>query len=553
MKAAYRVPRAAARTDLFLDSNEGPLLSAPPSSRRYPRGEELERELARRFKLEPEQVFVSAGADESLDRIARCFLGPGRRALMPAPGFEMVERYVASVGGELATLPWDEGAFPLDAAREALATETAVVFLTSPNNPNGLVLAAADLKALRAAAPEALLVIDLAYAEFADEDLTAAALALPGPVLVLRTFSKAWGLADLRVGYTLGEAALLDRLRAVASPYPVSGRSRRLALRRLRRGEETMQEGVARVREERTLLASLMEELALAPVPSQANFILGRSSDPDELRDRMAGLGIAIRSFPDRPRLEDAFRIGLPGRPQEYQRLEQALRTAVAPEALLFDLDGVLADVGDSYRAAIRGTAASYGVIVGETEIQERKAQGDANDDWRLTWELLADAGVDAPLAEVTARFESLYQGEDERPGLWRRERLTVAAGRLRMLAQQLPLAIVTGRPRRDTARFLDQFDLRSCFSAVVCREDAALKPSPEPVRLALRRLGVTRAWMVGDTVDDLRAARAAGVLPWAVQAPGLSPALAAADRAALLPWAAAVLPDLDALFARLP
>ena len=86
------------------------------------------------------------------------------------------------------------------------------------------------------------------------------------------------------------------------------------------------------------------------------------------------------------------------------------------------------------------------------------------------------------------------------------------------------PLALVTGRPRRDAERFLERFGLADLFDVVVTREDAALKPDPAPVRLALERLGVERAWMVGDTPDDLVAARGAGVLPLGVVPPGADP-----------------------------
>jgi phosphoglycolate phosphatase-like HAD superfamily hydrolase len=77
-----------------------------------------------------------------------------------------------------------------------------------------------------------------------------------------------------------------------------------------------------------------------------------------------------------------------------------------------------------------------------------------------------------------------------------------------------MPLAIVTGRPRSDALRFLEEQGIAPLFRAVVTREDAPLKPSPEPVRVALERLGVPHAWMIGDTPDDLVAARAAGVVP---------------------------------------
>jgi phosphoglycolate phosphatase-like HAD superfamily hydrolase len=97
----------------------------------------------------------------------------------------------------------------------------------------------------------------------------------------------------------------------------------------------------------------------------------------------------------------------------------------------------------------------------------------------------------------------------------------------LKRLSSRFKLGVVTGRPRRDALCFLEKFGLRHLFGAIVTMEQAPLKPSPEPVRLALRQLSVEGAWMVGDTPDDMRSARAAGVLPLAVFAPADNPSVA--------------------------
>ncbi len=188
----------------------------------------------------------------------------------------------------------------------------------------------------------------------------------------------------------------------------------------------------------------------------------------------------------------------------------------MTPQAILFDLDGVLADVRESYRQAMVGAAAAFGVEIGQQDIALAKTRGDANNDWVLTQRMLSARGVEASLEDVTARFEALYQG-----GLWRRERLLVPAERIAALAARLPLGIVTGRPRGDAERFLTHFELTGYFSASVCMGEAPAKPDPAPVRLCMQRLGVDRAWMLGDTPDDIRAALGAGVVPLGVVAPG--------------------------------
>jgi histidinol-phosphate aminotransferase len=121
----------------------------------------------------------------------------------------------------------------------------------------------------------------------------------------------------------------------------------------------------------------------------------------------------------------------------------------------------------------------------------------------------------------VIERFEALYQGTGSTPGLKNAETPLVYAMTWRRWAAGRPLAVVTGRPRSDAVEFLERFDLMDAIGALVTRDDAPLKPDPAPVRKALEIMGVSRAWMLGDTPDDLAAARGAGVVPIGVIAPG--------------------------------
>ena len=557
---AYAVPRASAPTDLKLDGNEGRgpteadvaemrQVLTPELLRRYPSTAALEARLAERLAVTADRVIVTAGGDDALDRICRAMLAPGRTIVFPEPGFEMVARYATLAGGDVVRVPWREPTYPTDRVLEVLDERTAVVVVTHPNNPTGGVATADDLRRLSAAIPEGLLLVDLAYVEFADEDLTALALELPN-ALVVRTFSKAWGLAGARVGYAAGPAPVIAWLRACGAPYAVAAPSIALAGARLDQGDARMDAFVARVRQERAAIAAAFAETGATPWPSQANFVLAEVGDPLWFRDGMAGLGIAVRAFPGKPALDGCSRIACPGGDEDLDRVVHALRTVRAPEALIFDLDGVLADVSSSYRTAILQTAAEYGVTLTAEDVQEAKAAGDANNDWIVTTRLLAERGVDVPLADVTATFERLYQGTEEEPGLWTTETALVEPGWLAALAERMPVGIVTGRPRGDAERFLEQMGFAPSISALVCMEDGPAKPDPAPVRTGLERLGVQRAWMIGDTPDDIVAARAAGVVPLGIRAPGDA---APAETALIRAGAARVLPDLDALLEVLP
>jgi HAD superfamily hydrolase (TIGR01548 family) len=425
----------------------------------------------------------------------------------------MIARFVRLCGGEVVSVPWEGASYPLQAVLEGLTPQTAAVAVVSPNNPTGAVASRATVERLCEAAPGALFAVDHAYVEFGGDDLTALCRTHPN-VVALRTLSKAWGLAGLRVGFAVADPTVIGWLKAAGHPYAVSGPSVALASRWLRAGQERVTRFVARVSEERAALEGRLLELGGRVSPSAGNFAFARVSEATWLRDALAGLGIGVRAFPGDPQLGDAVRITCPGDAAELERLDHALLTWGRPEAILFDMDGVLADVTRSYNRAIRETAAQLGAAVTAADVAAEKQRGDANNDWILTRRLLSARGVEVSQEEVTRRFEALYQGTAEAPGLHREESLLIPRAQLAAWAERFRLGVVTGRPRLDAERFLAQHGLTELFDTVVVMEDGPRKPDPAPVRLALQRLGATRAWMIGDTPDDIRAARAARVLP---------------------------------------
>lgn len=525
----YSSPVLGPDVDLDLSRNEGKSAAANLISsiyrsdeliRRYPDTGPLRRRLARLHGADEDQVLVTAGGDDGLLRCFLARLGPGMCAVATKPTFEMIPIYAKQVGSRLIEIEWWEGPYPTADIISA-STEAEAVFVVSPNNPTGATITEAELRKVSEAAR--FVVLDAAYAEFADEDLTPAALET-GNVVVVRTLSKAYGLAGLRVGYLLGPPDLIAEVSAFGSPYSVSALSGAIALERLNLPARDTATVLSAVRSERTELTALLEALGTRPLPSQGNFVLAESADADWIFDGCASLGVGIRRFLGREELANWVRITLPGDRQDFDRLKRTLRTVMAPEAILFDLDGVLADVSSSYRRSIIETALTFGVTVTATDVDEAKASGTANDDWDLTRRLCSDQGVELEYSEVVARFEEIYQGREDTLGLKTSERPLVDPSTWSRWAAELPLGVVTGRPRADAEEFLERFGLSEKTSVLVAREDAPLKPDPGPVRLALDRLGVRHAWLVGDTPDDIEAARSAQVMPIAVVSPGADP-----------------------------
>ncbi|HEU4321259.1 MAG TPA: aminotransferase class I/II-fold pyridoxal phosphate-dependent enzyme [Acidimicrobiia bacterium] len=527
--SGYQPPHFSAPIDLDLSRNEGrPTLrgidldavTVARLTSRYPDTTRLTGLVAERHDVDPRRVLVTAGGDDAL---FRCFLRAEGTVAATTPTFEMIARYAEQAGLNLIEVPWWDGDFPI---ADFLDVDAGMAVIVSPNNPTGSVISAADLR--KVAADTDLVVLDAAYSDFAAEDLTPVALELDN-VVVVRTLSKAYGLAGLRVGYLLGPEGVVDELRGFGSPYSLSALSASLAADVLETQAGWAGEFARRIEEERGELTSVLSDLGISYLPSQANFVLLTNVDPMWLVPAAASLGIALRWFPDRPELARCVRVTLPGDPDDFSRLIQTLRAVLAPEALIFDMDGVLAEVRGSFRAAIIATAAGYDVDVTPAQIAAAKAAGNASDDWELTRRLLAAAGVDVSLDDVRDRFETLYQGEGSTPGLKAKESLIPGRSLLEAWATRMSLGIVTARPRKDAEEFLRRFDLTGLFAAVVTREDAPSKPDPAPVRLALQRLGVRHAWMAGDTRDDIEAARGAGVVPIGVSVSGDEPLTGAA------------------------
>jgi histidinol-phosphate aminotransferase len=339
---AYAPPVRDAAGELYLDLNEGAPLAPDAwlaevaagvgmdAVRRYPDASRLEGTLAERLGVPADRVLVTNGGDDAIDRVCRVCLGAGDEIVVPSPSFEMIARSGEMAGGRLIRTAWMGGAFPVGAVLGAVTDRTRLVAVVSPNNPTGGVITRAELERLSAALPDVLLMVDLAYTEFAAEDLTPVALGLPNTVIV-RTFSKAYGLAGLRVGYAVGGGQTIPAMRAAGGPFACSALSVAAAEAALRLPDSLLAGRVDQVRSEREAISGLLRGCGCEVLPSEANFVLARFADAPSVWQRLADRGVRVKRFAS-PELADWLRIGCPGDPEGLQRLMAALGEALRTE-----------------------------------------------------------------------------------------------------------------------------------------------------------------------------------------------------------------------------
>jgi histidinol-phosphate aminotransferase len=268
-------------------------LSGGLESNQYPteNSEILCGELARHHGLPRPWFLAGNGCDELLDLLAKAFLDPGDPMAYPVPAFVMYRFYAAVNLGRPVEVPLtDDGKrWHLD-VEGLLATRAKVIVVASPNNPTGNAFPPEELRELARRAP-GIVAVDEAYADFCGQDLVPETRRSRN-LLVLRTFSKAYGLAGLRVGYAVGQPALIDALRRAKPPFNVSSFSERVAARALRE-RAFWKKSVASLPREREKLMKAVRALGCTTWESDANFFLLRAPKP--LAAGLRQRGILVR------------------------------------------------------------------------------------------------------------------------------------------------------------------------------------------------------------------------------------------------------------------
>ncbi len=325
-----------------LASNENPLgpsLKAVEAIRdainglnRYPDGScyYLKEALSKRLGVEPEWIVPGNGSNEIIELLIRAFLPPGAEAVMGEPSFAVYPLAVKAAGGVSIRVPLKGMRHDLEAMSAAINERTRIVFIANPNNPTGTIVSAGELTAFMEKVPDGVVVcLDEAYYEYVqsgDYPDTLKYVREGGPVVVLRTFSKIYGLAGLRVGYGVAVPEITDFLNRVRQPFNVNSLAQSAALAAL---EDTVhiKKSIENNKSGLDYLFTGVKAMGLDTVPTQTNFFLIKVGNGKEVYEKLLRAGVIVRPM-DSYGLGEYIRVTV-GLPEENKRFLASLKEAI--------------------------------------------------------------------------------------------------------------------------------------------------------------------------------------------------------------------------------
>jgi HAD superfamily phosphatase len=315
-------------------------------------------------------------------------------------------------------------------------------------------------------------------------------------------------------------------LEKASSPYSVNSLAV-IAAETALEDKEYMTNYVVEVKENKYFVEAELARLGIKTYSSEANFLIANfGSLCNIIYDKLKQKDILVRNRTKDQLLKNCLRIGI-GTKEQCNKFIKTLKEILREDVLLFDLDGVLVDVSNSYRLAIKNTTEFFTkkkVLNGE--IQKFKEQGGFNNDWDLTEALISSKNVNVSKEEIINKFQELYLGKNGKNGFIDNEKWLLPKKTLQNLYKNYRLGIVTGRPKDEAFYVLQKNGVLEFFDVIITMQDYPedkAKPNPFSINLALKKLGRKNAVYIGDSIDDMKAAQNAKINPVGVMPPNIS------------------------------
>jgi len=331
----YSSARSLYQSGVFFDANENALgstvtLEGNPELNRYPDpySKKLRKALGKFLGIGEANIFAGNGSDEIIDLLIRVFVNPDESVLVIEPTYGMykVAAETAGVGVQSCSLN-DKFQIDVPPVLNSITPDTKIIFCCSPNNPTGNLLRADDIEQL-CKKFKGIVVVDEAYIEFASKPSLVNNVAGFENLVILRTFSKIWGLAGIRVGYCIANERVIQYLDKIKAPYNLNRVSSALAIKAL--GEkDTMNKFRDVILSERGRMAKSLQEMNFTIFPSDANFLLVKYPTASKIAKQLADeSALIIREFGNKKLLENCVRISI-ATPEQNELLLTAIKKLI--------------------------------------------------------------------------------------------------------------------------------------------------------------------------------------------------------------------------------
>jgi len=527
----YSVDKYYPECELKLDSNEnvfGPSKRVIEAFKNldlrrfnlYPCYGELIGILASRFGFAPDNFLLTNGCDEAINIILSAYLTENDSVLAFCPSFSMPKLYSKIIGAKYLNINYvDKWKFSISALMDVLKPDVKIIYLASPNNPTGDIIEPSIIEEVLQKCTDRIILLDLTYVNYSrfNEAQYYPLVKKYKNLICVKSFSKDYALAGLRLGFILSNPEFIVEFKKIISPYSVNSMAVYAGIQALL-DTEHFEYVKSEVQKSKEFLFNEFEKMGqkygFVPYKSEANFILVDFKKKAEFVYRkLYRAGIIVRKFSN-PEMSGFLRISIP--PLDgAKKIVEALKER---DMLVFDLDGVVFDVSNSYRFAIQKTFEHFaGCECSASDMQEAKNLGGLSNDWDLTKYLLDKKGVKADYSKLVEIFQGIFYNPEKEgsKGAIDNEEIVLDEKFFNELSKYYDLAVFTGRPREEAFYSLEKFGIKQFFDYFVCLEDVPAgrsKPCPDGLEKIKECCYYDKISFFGDTVDDIKAGRSASV-----------------------------------------
>ncbi len=530
----YSIDEFYTNYDIKLDSNEnpyGPSEAVIQAIRNfdvqkikfYPAYGELVDKLSNLTGAKKENFILTNGCDEAINVVLNTFLEKDDEILSFSPTFSMPILYTNCIGAKFREIPYKiKWQFTYEDYVKNINNETKIIYITSPNNPTGEIVSPNIIKKLLLNYKDKLIVLDCTYINFSNIDkMNYYSLVQEfDNLVILKSFSKDFALAGFRLGYIYSNKNIIEQIKKVTSPYNVNAAATVAGIAALS-DLEYFNKTIQKIKTSRNKLADEIQKLGYTVINTEANFILVDFGDiRDFICQKLLNNNIKVKYFKT-GELKGYFRITAP----KEEDISKILKVLEIKPLLVFDMDGVLFDVNNSYRLAIKKTFEHFaGKPLKDEEIQAVKNQGGMSNDWKVTEYLLQKYGVYVEYDKITEVFQNLFFNPDNTgsKGLIDNEEIVFDKNFFEKIKNEYDCAIFTGRPQKEAFHSLEKYNIKKYFSFFICNEDVPNNPKPSPLGLEIikKHCLFSDIFYFGDTVDDIEAGKKANVKRYGIIPP---------------------------------